>query len=481
MRAIPGIYRNCPTTVAASSVYFSPSAFAEANELLEFAFRYDQIMYCFELADRGQFEVRYDPLEQRTIFTYASDIESAADTLLRSHERDSNIEWATGADKAIILGLAQEAKRELERTIFFVGSDAISYPFTAPLLGAAKGWAKVLARGRRWEFPKDLSVGNLTFGDLREFWSAVSVLANIHEMAHLIAAKSKAENRPRGSIIAMRAREEWTELIQEVAGIGVGAVSELLWWYQFDPKVSETTVPIQPFLEILPGYIAVVGNLVSHTNVERNVQKLLSRHPNLRSLYEKVKSAKERIALTQVENLFSPASFIVRPTVMIKGVTDADLLVYERASGFVLVIQHKWLIAPETVSESSSNDEQLSEGVRQAVEAREAFRNDHSILRKALELSPNQPIGRTEAVVVCRGAEQTGFLGKLVVPVVLERAFEQLWEQSAQSLSTLWEKLSTRPDHVHAAERYGDTAALVAVGGQKFSFPALSLQVQHCS
>jgi len=83
-------------------------------------------MYCFELADRGQFDVRFDPLDQRTIFTYASLDESAQDTLLRSHERDANIEWATEADKAVVLELAQKAKQELEKTIYFVEPEAIS-------------------------------------------------------------------------------------------------------------------------------------------------------------------------------------------------------------------------------------------------------------------------------------------------------------------------------------------------------------------
>jgi hypothetical protein len=103
MRAIPGIYRNCPTTSLASAVQFNPATFAEAKELVEFAFNYEQVMYCFELADRSQFGVRFDPLDQRTVFTYASLDESAQDTLLRSHERDANIEWATEADKAVVL------------------------------------------------------------------------------------------------------------------------------------------------------------------------------------------------------------------------------------------------------------------------------------------------------------------------------------------------------------------------------------------
>jgi hypothetical protein len=65
-----------------------------------------------------------------------------------------------------------------------------------------------------------------------------------------------------------------------------------------------------------------------------------------------VKNAKEKVALTHLGRFFPAAGFAVKPTVIIKGVTDADLLVCARASGFVLAIQHKWLIAPETVSES---------------------------------------------------------------------------------------------------------------------------------
>lgn len=197
MRAIPGIYRNCPAVSAAPTVQFNPAAFAEAMELVEFAFRYDQIMYCFELVERGQFEVRYDPLEQLTIFIYVSGDESAADTLLRSHERDSNIELATEADKAVIIELAQEAKRELEQTILFVDPDAISYPFTPALRAVARRWAKVLATARKWEFPEDLHIGNVTFGEVRKFWGALAAIACIHDTAHLIVAQANVESRPR--------------------------------------------------------------------------------------------------------------------------------------------------------------------------------------------------------------------------------------------------------------------------------------------
>jgi hypothetical protein len=131
----------------------------------------------------------------------------------------------------------------------------------------------------RWEFPEDLPVGNLTFGDARRFWGALHAVAFIHSGAHMMAARGQRENVPRGSVLSVKRREEWNQLIADISGIGVGAVTELLWWYTFDLKVAEATAPIQPFFEVRPGYLAVPMSLVTISSVQRNLQKILSRHP----------------------------------------------------------------------------------------------------------------------------------------------------------------------------------------------------------
>jgi hypothetical protein len=182
--------------------------------------------------------------------------------------------------------------------------------------------------------------------------------------------------------------------------------------------------------------------------------------------------------LTHLRTLFPEGQFAVKPTIVIKGVTDADLVVCEKNSGFVLVIQHKWLIAPETVAESSANDDELRKGATQAVQSRDVFRKDHALVRRELELPDDHLIDRVEAVVICRGAEPTGFLEKLPVPIALERAFEELWKQSSNSLTELWDKLSARPDHIKAAERYEDTPVTITVGGLRFTFPGFLLDME---
>jgi hypothetical protein len=478
MRAIPAIFRLCPIAPIGLSFEINSAALVEALELVDFASRYDSIMYYFELTDRGQVEVRYDPLAQRTVFSYASLDESAADTLLRTHERDSKIIEASEADQAIAGELTQQASTELNRTILFASPDAIDYTWTPTLLAVARKYAEVAARAMRWEFPPDLAIGNLTFGDVRRFWGALHAVAFIHSCAHMMAAQGQPNRIPRGSILPVKRREEWNELVADVGGVGVGAVSELLWWYTFDLKVAEATAPIQPFFEVRSGYLAMPMSLITTSSIERNLQKILSRHPNLRSFYPPVKVEKERIALTHLCSLFPEGEFAMKPTVIIKGITDADLVVYEMSSGFTLVIQHKWLIAPETVAESSANDDELRKGATQAVQSRDVFRNNHAMVRRVLSLPSDQPIGRVEAVVICRGAEPTGFLEKLAVPIALELAFEELWRQASKSLSKLWEKLSSRPDHVEAASRYEDTLATIAIGRLRFLVPVFSLVVK---
>lgn len=478
MRAIPAIFRLCPATPDPKSFEINPAVLAEASELVEFASRFDQIMYCFELADREQHSVRYDPLTQSTVFSYTSPDESAADTMLRTHERDSRILKASPTELAMSLELVQQIKNELYKGILFVSPDTINYPWTTGLLDVARKHAELVARTMQWDFPEDLCVGNLTFREIRKFWGVLLTIAQIHDGAHIMASQGRAEKIPVGSILLLKCREEWTDLIADIGGIGVGAVSELLWWYTFDSKVAEATGPIQPFFEVVPGHLALPLSLVTTHSVERNLQKILNRNPSLRSFYPELKAAKERIALTHLRALFPEEQFSVKATVVIKGVTDADLVVFEKRSGFVLVIQHKWLIAPETVAESGSNDDELRKGATQAIRSRDAFRQDHALVRRELGLPDGQLVDKVEAVVICRGSEPTGFLVKLPFPIVLERAFELLWQQSSNSLATLWDKLSSRPDHIKAAARYEDSPVTLVVDGLRFTFPGFLLQIQ---
>ena len=250
-------------------------------------------------------------------------------------------------------------------------------------------------------------------------------------------------------------------------------VLQLLDWYKFDPAVSAATPILQPFLEILPDRICVPSSFLIGNAIERNFLKLLNRHPQMRQYVNTVNQAKEPLALDQIGQLFPEPGFQIAKQVVIPGLTDADIIVYERSSGFVLVLQHKSLNSPATAKESGSNDDELRKGVQQAVKSRDAFSADPQLLRKALRLTSSDRISEIGAAVVCRGSESTGFVPESQVPVVSERAFRLLVEK-AKDLGQLWNALKERPDLAQAAQSVLDAKRKVNLAGYEFVFPVLA-------
>jgi hypothetical protein len=150
---------------------------------------------------------------------------------------------------------------------------------------------------------------------------------------------------------------------------------------------------------------------------------------------------KEPIAIRSLTELFSGGRFRRRNNVKIPEITDIDFVVYEVVTGFLLLIQHKWLVPPETVDESSANDEHLAIGIRQAIDSRKYVIEHPEFLRQRLDLDDSAAISRIEATVVCRGFEHTGFFDDKGIPMIMEVAFREL-VQNSENLPTLWSKLA---------------------------------------
>jgi hypothetical protein len=176
------------------------------------------------------------------------------------------------------------------------------------------------------------------------------------------------------------------------------------------------------------------------------------------------------------QQLRAPRYEVVRQ-VEIPGVTDIDMLVWEASTGFALVIQHKWLIGPDSVKESISNDEHLLEGVQQATNSRDYLRDHPEFTRAALQIDRHDQIRHVEAIVVCRGLEGTGFLEKMPnIPILTEKAFVELIAQAAD-LPTLWNQMVARPDHRRAAERAFDLKSQIDLGRYQFVLLGMAIEV----
>jgi hypothetical protein len=475
IRAIPAIFDSCPVSNG-DSRRISEDIFAEAQELCDFAYKYEQVEYSMELAEKGHYRIIVAKRAPRMTFVYSSPEADARDTLLRSGEiaerlfpTESNVQTISRASLESILTSVRD---ELERVIVRTGPEEITYTYSEGLLREMRRWTGQLSPALKFEMPEDIAVGGVSFGDLRRFWGALITLSNAHQMAHEIAAAGDIGKCPVRSLVLMKARGEWIELLSRLSGVSSRECEAILNWFTFQLSVARKMPALQPFFEIDPGILCVCSPLLVGSNVERNFLKLMNLHPELRPFGELVKEAKEPWALQQIAGLFPPPAFRCELQVEVPGITDADLIVYERSAGFVLTIQHKWLIEPETVGELNSNDVQLSEGVQQAVKAREYFNTDNAALRKGLKLSDSDPISEIQGIVVCRGEESTGFLGEVAVPVLAERAFRTLLA-GGRDLRSVWQLSRSRPDLVEASEAFEDTKISIRIARYEFVLPVL--------
>jgi hypothetical protein len=449
------------------------AVYREAFELFEFSAHIEQVKFCFELADREQYLVSIEPASGRLVFSYATSSEGIADTLLRSAEISEHLgATPTSEEASAMTDAVNSVAAELQKQIRFVSTDGIGYTYSPAMISAVKQWATLLQQSHPWEIPETISLSSIHFADVRRFWGALLSIANTHELAHRIASQGALQSWPIGSIVHMRPTVEWVNLVSAISGLPATVSAEVLSWFIFDPRVMATTPSVQPFIEIHPGTLIAPWTTVMLSSIERNLQKILNRHPRLRGLGEDLKKRKEAIALASLSGLFPAPRFLIAIGVVIPGLTDADMIIYERQAGFVLVLQHKWIIAPDTLLESAANDDELNRGAVQAVQSQDWLRANQGFLRQALRLSSSDSITQLEAAVVCRGAEPTAFLQQASTPIISERAFEKLWQQT-ESLSQLWGLLQTRPDHVEAANQFQDANRIITLADYQISVPAL--------
>jgi hypothetical protein len=471
-RAIPAIFRLCAPS--GGSLGIAPNIFDDAYELFDLSTGLDNAEYCFELADRGQFVVRFEPMENRVIFSYASDGESERDTLLRSSEvLEHIIDDPSPESIAAMMAVVTEVGRVLGPLIVHTADDAIAYSYTPELREVMKRWAILLSEAISWQFPATLSFGGTSFSELRKFWGALLAVSNTHETAHLIVARGGPSKWPIGSAVHVRTKAEWVDRLTDISGLSEESVSQWLSWYTFQPSVSSTSPGLQPFIEIMPQTLAVSGVLLAMASVERNFTRLVAVHPELRRYSTVISEVKEQIALSELATLFPKPRFQVEQTVVIPGLTDIDLVVYEPSTGFVLAVQHKWFAAPDTLKESASNDERLTEGVHQAKQSRDALRDNPELIRVTFNLPQEASIGEIEAVVICRGSEPTGFLGGSTIPIITEFAFKRL-RSKAESLSAFWSTILDRPDQREATDSFKDGELSFSLFGYTFVMPAIA-------
>lgn len=469
-RVIPKIFNRCDNSPVDDADLREDSYFEEGDQAYHFGYKFDSVVYAYDLANRGQFHIYVAKIQPRISFAYAAGEADRSDTHLRAAEA---LALASPKGRSPLDGVDGLLK-ELRPLVRAVKRVSCEYDYSDALIRIASRYGREkLARTNRLELPEESRVRNVTVRDWRAFWAAMMALSEIHIAAHWIGDDGLLNDLPLNTIVLCKPLEEFVNLLSRTSALPDEVIKEMLEVFTYDPAVAADVPILQPFLPLCDGRLCLPSSFVNGNNFERNFRKLLHRHPRLREFADDFVEGLEPVALESLSRLFPAPCYRTRPQVEIPGVTDIDLLVIE--NNFVLAIQHKWLIGPDALKESMSNDDKLVEGVTQATNSCEYLRNNPEFLRAQLALAKHHEINRVEGVVVCRGLEGTGFLERDPrIPIVTETAFVELMA-GTNDLPTLWGQLTARPDHRRAAARAADIKTEVALGDYQFVLPGLAV------
>lgn len=473
-KILPALFSYCRNE--SRPIVFSAEAYKEAEALVELAREWEAIDYSFALAAKGQWAFSVDQTHSRITFSYSSSREDEADTELRSRELETILSGERGRPShAQLLALMERLGSELQKTVQTTGIEQCSYEYTDGLYRILPELADELIKAVPHEMDASAQVDDFTFADLRKFWGALLALSQVHFYAHSVAMHA-AQVFPGRSIVFYKPRRELVHIISRITGLTPAVVDKLIGLHLYDyrlwsPHTYDGPI-LQPLLPLNDDEVCLPSTFISGNSFERNFFKLLHRHPDLRRFANNVESLKEPTAINALNALFPSEKYRTKSGIKIPGVTDIDFATYEIATGFALLIQHKWLTPPETGNESASNDERLDAGVSQARDAQKYVRDHPEFLHRALGLERAEKFERIESAVVCRGFEHTGFMNQGSIPVIMEVAFHAIVKASADFIE-LWNKLNTRPDRQESATKVVDVMKTVKIGDYEFVLPCL--------
>jgi hypothetical protein len=354
--AIPWIFKECPVVGEPIPLSLDEADYKQGAELAEYAEAYDAAVIAFTNYHLGRFQAFVARRDPRITFTYSSPEIERIEVAKRAYEM---YELAAAISPRLVSAEAlkpiQELKELVERTAIREDGDRIRLDIDAELLSGLRS----VEQFERLLHPTDLDesfrFNGIPYGNYRRYLFALAAIGQAHLFSHLGAA---ARGVPGGAISSLTMRFRLTDLNQLVAQIlglptqTVQSVSELL---VYDGSLKIPAI-CQPLMRANENEVIVPYAFVMGSRFERNLEKLLARHPSTGLEYSRLSSSKEGIAIPRLVALLQKKGFVVRDRVTI---SQSEQVVTEVKSQSSCKREKRWASSPLVHATASSAPAEL--------------------------------------------------------------------------------------------------------------------------
>ena len=275
--------------------------------------------------------------------------------------------------------------------------------------------AKLLAYS---DIPIDWNFGLYTINEYRALWLGLLIKSSLV----LDWFDKNISQYIRYPLLFIQKRTHWVQELSELTNLNKSKISDMLNDLTFNHKEKNLGAMIQPFVPIFKKYLAVSPLMIYVSPYEGNFLDLQCKI-NKKS-YDEFSINKEYILIKDIlVNLEKRESVKVRSRIRLssdnKNITDIDMVILEKTTASLILLQLKWPIRPKSTLDLFNKDKEIENGIEQASKAYEYVSNNLDIFMKN-QFSDEKDINiqKINSLVVVRDNIGTSAIYGKNIPVV---------------------------------------------------------------
>jgi hypothetical protein len=253
-----------------------------------------------------------------------------------------------------------------------------------------------------------------TVGEFYKFWVSLATLMS----CYYYSCRVKHHSYPKQafkSLVVITSLEEIAELISaKTEDLPIETSKNIAQDLVFYPNVKRPDIQVHCFFPVSEKHILLSPQLIMTTNWEVCLLRNWS-NKSPAKYGEIVASKKDRLT-DDLASLFNQATIekAVRKIIIDSNrqpIGDVDLAICDKSTGYLVVVEIKWLIEPDSFQEESHAIEDLHKGIEQLLKIKELATNNKYQLIK--NLYPNNEVISDEVMeiqyfLICRGSVSAG-------------------------------------------------------------------------